>query len=161
MIENCTLQDEYCTSSVANLKMDLDIAICQKSKVIVCDNNTDVTDQHFTRNTTRTTHKQEIICQSDSVVTCSQKPKLVTVSVKKQPCGNRTRITKICITDNERANYTCKDLVLAHSNGGGVTCDETNITKEIITEALPDRHSALKYANKEFYREAALFASKA
>ena len=153
MIENCTLQDEYCTSSVANLKMDLDIAICQKSKVIVCDNNTDVT-----RNTTQ---KQEIICQSDSVVTCSQKPKLVTVSVKKQPCGNRTRITKICITDNERANYTCKDLVLAHSNGGGVTCDETNITKEIITEALPDRHSALKYANKEFYREAALFASKA
>ena len=153
MIENCTLQDEYCTSSVANLKMDLDIAVCQKSKVIVCDNNTDVT-----RNTTQ---KQEIICQSDSVVTCSQKPKLVTVSVKKQPCGNRTRITKICITDNERANYTCKDLVLAHSNGGGVTCDETNITKEIITEALPDRHSALKYANKEFYREAALFASKA
>ena len=77
---------------------------------------------------------------------CSQKPKLVTVTLKKQPCGKdpRPRITKICITDNKNANYTCKNL-LEHTNGSGgtITCDENNITKEIITEALPDRHSAL------------------
>ena len=141
--------------------MDLDIVVCEKSKKIDCDN----TNTETTKNTTTIQHNKqnEIICQSDTVVMCSQKPKLVTVTLKKQPCGKdpRPRITKICITDNERANYTCKDLVLAHSSGGGVTCDETNITKEIITEALPDRHSALKYAKKEFYREAALFPSKA
>ena len=126
--------------------MDLDIVVCEKSKKIDCDNaNTETT-----KNTTTTQHNKqnEIICQSDTVVMCSQKPKLVTVTLKKQPCGKdpRPRITKICITDNKNANYTCKNL-LEHTNGSGgggtITCDENNITKEIITEALPDRHSAL------------------
>ena len=130
--------------------MDLDIAVCEKSKVIDCDNNTNT--EETTRNTTTQYTKQddEIICQSDTVVMCSQKPKLVTVTIKKQPCSQgkdlRTRITKICITDNKSANYTCKNL-LEHSNGG-VTCDENNVTKEIITEALPDRHSALNFEKR-------------
>ena len=122
MAENCTLKKEYCYTSYHDFKMEVDQVLCEHSKKIVCD-QTDVENV-----------EEKLLCTFSSVAFCIQRPKLVTVTMKKQPCSIggedfRERITQVCITDNANGNWSCQHLLDSLS---GVVCLDINVTKGLF-----------------------------
>lgn len=116
--EDCNLQKEYCFTSYQKLKLNTDAVLCQSRKELICN-------ESISENT-------DLICESSNTAICIQKPKLVTVTLKKQPCGTnyRQKITKVCITENDSGDWTCKDLDPRRS------CHDTDVVKEVRTEVL-------------------------
>ena len=79
------------------------------------------------------THTDEI-CYPNSVAVCSKTPELVTITMKKQPCGRNLKMTtsKMCITYPD-GQWSCQNLT-------SEACRETNISKIISTEATQKGH---------------------
>ena len=79
------------------------------------------------------TQKEEI-CYPNSVAVCSKTPELVTITMKKQPCGRSLKMTtsKMCITHPD-GQWSCQNLT-------SEACQETNISKIISTEATQKGH---------------------
>ena len=77
----------------------------------------------------------EEICYPNSVAVCSKTPELVTITMKKQPCGRNLKMTtsKMCITYPD-GQWSCQNLT-------SEACRETNISKIISTEATQKGHS--------------------
>jgi hypothetical protein len=71
------------------------------------------------------------VCHENKIAVCSKHPEVVTVTVKRQPCGLdlEPKVTKMCVT-HSNGDWTCQNF----TQPMGETCHETNVTKVITTE---------------------------
>lgn len=116
--EDCSKQEEYCFSSVNNISVPMKTALCQDSFKVEC-NQTQI-------------RKEK--CYKNSLAICSERPELVTVTMKKQPCGKDAKptISKVCVTFPQ-GNWRCHNLTDIS------LCHEKNVTKIISTEVSPSK----------------------
>ena len=112
MIENCTKQSEYCFTSFRTIHVPVETVVCRSSPQWNCTLDKD----------------PEETCFNSSTAFCTKTPQLVTVTMKKQPCGDNFKLTnsKMCLTYPD-GQWTCQNLT-------NDRCYETNVTKVITTE---------------------------
>ena len=117
--EDCSKNEEYCSTTHSRTSIDLETAICRPSHQIDC-------------NETLAQNNSQEKCFENRIAFCSQKPRIVTVTLKRQPCGPNAKMkaTKMCITHAD-GQWSCQNFT--HDN-----CQETNVTKIISTEATMD-----------------------
>ena len=119
IIEDCNEQDEYCFTTTSTIDVPVETVVCQRSTEMNCTS--------VNHNTIDVESNE--ICHPNSVGFCSRTPKLVTITMKKQPCGDDLKMTnsKICIT-YPNGQWSCQNLT-------NDSCQDTNVTKIISTEA--------------------------
>ena len=116
--EDCTVYDEYCYTTFSNVSINVETVVCKSAHKIECSNQDD-----------KENEIAENICHRNSVAICSKTPKLVTVTLKKQPCGSdmKPTVTKMCVTHPD-GKWACQDTMGDHF------CFDKNVTKVISTE---------------------------
>ena len=114
--EDCTVYDEYCYTTYSNVSINVDTVVCKTATKVTCSE-------------TEENEIKENICHRNSVAICSKTPKLVTVTLKKQPCGSELKptVTKMCVTHPD-GKWACQDTM------GQKFCFDRNVTKVISTE---------------------------
>ena len=114
--EDCTVYDEYCYTTYSNVSINVDTVVCKTANKIECSKDEE-------------NEIPENICHRNSVAICSKTPKLVTVTLKKQPCGSdfKPTVTKMCVTHPD-GTWACQDTMGDHF------CFDKNVTKVISTE---------------------------
>ena len=121
IIEDCNEEEEFCTTTNSKMDVPVDQIVCQRSSTkLNCTTKNQTSDNKV--------EKSEI-CYPNSVGFCSRTPKMATITMKKQPCGDDLKITtsKICIT-HPNGQWSCQNLT-------NDKCQDTNVTKIISTEA--------------------------
>lgn len=119
VVEDCSIQEEYCFSTTTTVSVRIETALCRTKPQLNC--------------------SQELeseVCFNKTLAFCSQKPQLVTVTAKKQPCGAHDKMTtsKICLTHPD-GRWSCQNLTQS------LTCnEEVNVTK-VITSEIASGHS--------------------
>lgn len=123
VIEDCSKQSEYCHTTFDKREIGVETVVCQSPDDLICsDDNYEGEDEEI---------EEKRVCEENVVALCRKKPKLVTVTEKRQACGSDSgmKATKICIT-LESGEWSCQNLTSTHDK----LCDETNVTKIISTE---------------------------
>ena len=130
IIEDCNEQEEFCFTSFSNLEVPVDTVVCQMST----DMNCNIQKKNSSNDVQFSENQEEEICYDNSVAFCSKTPQLVTITMKKQPCGRSLKMTasKMCIT-YPNGQWSCKNLT-------NDQCQETNVTKIISTEAATQKN---------------------
>lgn len=113
VVENCSEQSEYCFTSYRTVHVPVETVVCRSSPQFNCTSNDFLPEKN---------------CYNRSTAFCTKTPQLVTITMKKQPCGDdfKTTNSKMCLTYPD-GQWTCQNLT-------NERCHETNVTKIITNE---------------------------